>query len=257
VRLHVHEWGDPGAPPLVCLHGVTAHGARFRRLADDRLGARFRVLAPDLRGHGRSDWEPPWRLETYVADVLETLDALGVGSAAFMGHSFGGRLILELAAAAPERVERAVLLDPAINVLPHIALDSAEDQRSDRVFDSMEAAVDDRIASDPGNPRDFVEEDFREHYIEGRDGKWRPRYSQSCVIALYGELATQPPAPATLRVPTLLVYAPAYGLVRQEQLDAYGAALGGDLTVVPVPGRHMVIWDAYAETADAVDTFLR
>jgi lipase len=242
--------GRPGGP-------AARLPARFRRLAEDRLGSRFRVLAPDLRGHGRSDWEPPWRLETYVADLLETLDELGVGGAAFMGHSFGGRLIVELAAAAPERVERAVLLDPALNVLPHVALDSAEDQRRDRAYDSLAAAVDDRIASDPGNPREFVEEDFREHYAEGRDGTWRPRYSQSCVIALYGELATQPPAASTLRVPTLLVYAPAYGLVRQEHLDAYGAALGNDLTVVAVPGRHMVIWDAYAQTADAVDEFLR
>jgi lipase len=252
MRLHVHEWGDPVAPALVCLHGVTAHGTRFRRLAEDRLASRFHVLAPDLRGHGRSDWEPPWRLETYVADVEETLDDLGVETAVFMGHSFGGRLILELAACAPTRVERAILLDPAINVLPHVALDSAEDQRRDRVYDSLDAAVDERVAGDPDSPRELVLEDFREHYVEGRDGKWRPRYSQACVVALYSELATEPPDPATLRVPTLLVYAPAYGLVRDDQLAAYGAAS----TVVAVPGRHMVMWDAYRQTADAIDAFL-
>jgi lipase len=256
MRLNVHEWGDPAAPPLVCLHGVTAHGARFRRLADDRLASRFRVIAPDLRGHGRSGWEPPWRYEDYVADLVETLDGLGVERAPFVGHSFGGRLILELAAREPARVERAVLLDPAIQVLPHVALDSAEDQRRDRVYDSLEAAVDDRLAADPGNPRELVEEDFREHYAEGRDGRFRPRYSQSCVIALYGEMATEPPPPGTLGVPALLVYAPAYGLVREAQIAAYAEALGDDFTVVPVPGRHMVIWDAYEQTADAIDAFL-
>src|SRR5436309_7970401 len=122
MRLHVHEWGDRDAPPLVALHGVTAHGRRFQRLADERLASRFRVIAPDLRGHGRSDWEPPWTFETHVADIVETLDALGVDQADIVGHSFGGRLVLELAAAHPTRVRRAVLLDPAIRVLPHVAL---------------------------------------------------------------------------------------------------------------------------------------
>ena len=62
MELNLHEWGDPSAPPVVCLHGVNAHGRRFRRLAEERLAGRFRVLAPDLRGHGNSGWEPPWTL---------------------------------------------------------------------------------------------------------------------------------------------------------------------------------------------------
>src|SRR5437773_2152002 len=41
MQLHVHEWGDAGAPALVCLHGVSAHGRRFRRLAEERLASGF------------------------------------------------------------------------------------------------------------------------------------------------------------------------------------------------------------------------
>ena len=78
MRLHVHEWGDADAPALICLHGVSAHGRRFRRLAEERLAKRFRVLAPDLRGHGRSGYEPPWNIATHLADVLETVDEIGV-----------------------------------------------------------------------------------------------------------------------------------------------------------------------------------
>src|ERR671929_544430 len=102
--LHLHEWGEPAAPPLVCLHGITAHGRRFRRLAEERLARRFRVLAPDLRGHGFSDWEPPWTIAAHAADVLETVEAAGVERAAWVGHSFGGRPVLELAALAPGRI---------------------------------------------------------------------------------------------------------------------------------------------------------
>ena len=106
MRLHLHEWGCADAPPVVCLHGVTSHGARFAHLAERLSG--FRVLAPDLRGHGRSGWEPPWRLETHVEDVLETAAAVRVDTAAWIGHSFGGRVLLELAARCPECIERVV-----------------------------------------------------------------------------------------------------------------------------------------------------
>src|SRR4029079_4137495 len=107
MELNVHEWGDPAAPAVVCLHGLNAHGRRFRRLAEDRLADRFRVLAPDLRGHGYSDWEPPGTSARHPDDVLKTVDAAGVARAAWLGHSFGGRLILELAARDPDRIERA------------------------------------------------------------------------------------------------------------------------------------------------------
>ncbi len=125
MRLHVHEWGDRGSPTLVCLHGVTTHGRRFRKLAEERWADRFHVLAPDLRGHGESGYEPPWDIETHVADLIETVGEAGT----WVGHSFGGRLVLEVAKRQPELVARAVLLDPAIQILPHVGFDFAEEAR--------------------------------------------------------------------------------------------------------------------------------
>src|SRR6478609_4985161 len=115
--LSVYEWGDP----LVCLHGVTGYAGVYQRLAQERWRKR-RVLAFDLRGHGRSGWEPPWTFATHVADLTETATALGLSAADWVGHSFGGRLVLELASAQPQLVRRAGLLDPAIQVLPQVAL---------------------------------------------------------------------------------------------------------------------------------------
>jgi lipase len=254
--LHVHEWGERDAPPLVCLHGVTGHGRRFRRLAEERLAERFRVLAPDLRGHGRSDWEPPWTLRANLADVVETLAAAGVERATWLGHSYGGRLILELTALEPDRIERTVLLDPAIDLLPHVGFNMAEDHRRDRVFGSVDEAIDARLERSPTNPRHFVEEEAREHLVEDRPGVFRWRYCQSAVVFAYGELCLPAPPPETLRAPTLLVHAEQFGLVREEQLETYRAALGDRLQTVAVPGGHMVIWDAYEEMADAVERFL-
>ncbi len=256
MELHLHEWGDPGAPAVVCLHGVNAHGRRFRRLAEDRLAHRFRVLAPDLRGHGFSDWEPPWTFATHAHDVLETLDAAGVRRAPFVGHSFGGRLILELAVLDPDRLERVALLDPAIQILPHVGLDFAERERADNSYESPEEAIAARLDTGAPTPREFVEEEMQEHLVLHPDGRFRFRYCQSAVVSIYGELCTPPPAPETLRVDTLLLHANEFGLVRDDQIEAYRAALGDRLHVVSVPGGHLVYWDAYAATADAVDRFL-
>jgi lipase len=256
MELNLHEWGDPSAPPVVCLHGVNAHGRRFRRLAEERLADRFRILAPDLRGHGNSGWEPPWTFATHAHDVLETLDAAGVRRTQWVGHSFGGRLVLELAALAPERIERVALLDPAIQLLPHVGFDFAERERLERVFDSFEEAIQARLETGVPTPRDHLEEEMREHLVQHPDGRYRFRYCQSAVVSMYGELTTPPPPPEILRAPTLLLHAGEFGLVREDQIDAYRVALGDLIEIVEVPGGHIVYWDAYEETADAVEQFL-
>ena len=252
MRLHSHEWGDAGAPLLVCLHGVTSHGGRFRRLAEG-LAGRYRVLSLDLRGHGRSEWEPPWSLETHVADVVETV---GGTRATWMGHSYGGRIVVELAARHPELVERAVLLDPALQVLPHVAFDLAELERRDVSFATVDEAVEARY--DSGRvliaPPELLREDEEQHLEEGPDGRLRYRYCKTAVITAWSEMATPPPQPA--RVPTLIVLGAESWLFLDEQVDAYRAALGELVQVVTVPGGHTVMWDALGETSEALDAFL-
>jgi pimeloyl-ACP methyl ester carboxylesterase len=99
VRLNTCSWDHGGGSPIVCVHGVSGHAQSFRKLAEDTLADR-RVLALDLRGHGRSGWEPPWNLETHVADLAETATAHAVERATWIGFSLGGRLVAELAATA-------------------------------------------------------------------------------------------------------------------------------------------------------------
>jgi lipase len=254
MRLHVHEWGDPAAPTLVCLHGITAHGERFARLARERLTQRFRVLAPDLRGHGRSGWEPPWSLEQHLEDLLETVPE---EARLWVGHSFGGRLVLELAARHPERIERGVLLDPALWVPPSYALEQAEDACADRSYASVDEAVDARIAggSIHGAPRELLDEDFRAHLAAGEDGRLRPRFARSAVIAAWGEMSRTPPQHG-LEVPLLVARAVEAEICPPVLLDAYRLTAGELLEAAELPGGHIVMWDALAETADAIERFL-
>jgi lipase len=249
MRLHVHAWGDPDAPPLVCVHGVTAHGERFKRLAEERWSAHRYVIAPDLRGHGRSGYEPPWTFSTHIADLLETLDGLGIGVADWVGHSFGGRLVLELGSRQPERIRRAVLLDPAIQILPHIAETMAELEEAEPLYESADDYADRRQDSPA---RELVLLDAQQACELLPDGRLRRRTHQPAVSSIYRELATAPPPAETLVAPALLVHAPAYGLVREEQLAAYADRV----ETLAVPGMHMVMWDAFDEVADAVERFL-
>ena len=200
--LHAHEWGDPAAPPVLCLHGVRAHGRRYRRLAEERL-TQFRVLAPDLRGHGRSGWEPPWTIEQHVYDLRETLEAAGVERATVIGHSFGGRLTLELTAVG--LAERIVLLDPVVWVPPAIMLERAEQARPDRSFANEDEARAERAELSPLAPSDMIDEEFREYLVRSEDGRLRFRYSQAAVVAALGELSQRPPDWEQLQVPALLV----------------------------------------------------
>jgi lipase len=252
--LRVREFGDADAQGIVCLHGVTSWGGHFEKLAG-RLAPVHRVVAPDLLGHGESAREPPWR----IADHLAHLDAaVGGEERVWLGHSFGGRLAFEQAAAHPGLVDRLVLLDPAILIPPHVALWAAENARPERRYASFAEAIDRRFEESQLHraSRDLLERELRSHLVEDEDGWWRYRYSQAAVVAAYGEMASSPPPFDVVRVPTLLVLGERSYLPYDHLLESHRDALGDLLEVVTVPGGHTVLWDALDETAAAIARFL-
>jgi len=251
--LHIHTWGEDGAPEVVCLHGVTAWGGHFAGLAD-RLAGTQRILAPDLLGHGNSPREPPWRIEDHLAGIRASI---GVGRRAWLGHSFGARLAFEHAAACPDQVDRLVLLDPAILLPGHVALWAAENGRAERRYASFEEAIDRRYEESQLHraPRALVEAELRGHLEEDADG-WRYRYTQAAVVTAYSEMATRPAPFGSVQVPTLLVLGQDSYLPYDHLLDAHRDAAGDLLEVVTVPGGHTVLWDALDETAKAIARFL-
>lgn len=100
--------------PLVFLHGYGLNAQAYLRLLSRLGGLGFMVIALDAAGHGATPTVPAEStLEGRVDLTLRALDALGVDKAVFLGHSMGGRMIIDLAARAPERVLAAVLLNAA------------------------------------------------------------------------------------------------------------------------------------------------
>jgi pimeloyl-ACP methyl ester carboxylesterase len=115
LRLHLRSWNAaaPGTPALL-LHGWLDHCGSFELLAP-LLAAQGPCHALDLRGHGQSDWVGAggfYHVVEHVADLEGVLDSLRIeGPARLVGHSLGGAVALLYAAARPQRVQHATVID--------------------------------------------------------------------------------------------------------------------------------------------------
>jgi pimeloyl-ACP methyl ester carboxylesterase len=109
VRLHYRDWGDPAAPPVLLLHGNFQHARSWDPVARG-LAARYRVIAPDWRGHGESDWASAYTQELAYGDLEALIASLGLRRFPVVGNSLGGRMGAVYAAHHPEQVECLVML---------------------------------------------------------------------------------------------------------------------------------------------------
>ncbi|CAN7368309.1 alpha/beta hydrolase [Phenylobacterium sp. LjRoot219] len=97
VQLHVRDWGDPGAPPILFLHGWSQHHLCWAKQFTSELSDSFRIMAMDLRGHGQSD--APLEAANYTTgvlwadDVAAVMASLGLAKPLLVGWSYGGLII--------------------------------------------------------------------------------------------------------------------------------------------------------------------
>lgn len=106
------EWGDPAATPVVLLHGLRSYAHTWDPIAE-ALSDSYRLIAPDFRGRGESDWDPAqdYYPDRYVEDVESLVAQLGLARFVLIGHSLGGTVTYAYAARHPDQVVAAVVED--------------------------------------------------------------------------------------------------------------------------------------------------
>ncbi len=192
--------GPPEAPTVVLLHGATVDHHSWDAQAA-RLATRYRVVAPDLRGHGESSSADAFRFEDVVADVLALLDGVDTDAPlALVGLSLGGNIAQEIVYRAPDRVAALVVADATCNTAPRhplaapltVAMLSTMALTGRKRFMQRAAAV------------TSLREDVR-RYLVGANADRSPREVVQILTSLV-EDALHPDPDYRLPVPTLLLH---------------------------------------------------
>ncbi|MBZ4420607.1 alpha/beta fold hydrolase [Myxococcus sp. RHSTA-1-4] len=221
--------------PLVLLHGFTGAGSDWKHVFDlDSLAERYRLIVPDLRGHGGSNNpSDAFTVRQCATDVLALLDQLGIERFRAIGMSLGGNTLLHIATRAPARVERMVVVSsppyyPA--QARRIMATLTEESRTEAEWAEMRAR------------HSLGDEQIRALWRHGRG------FADS-----YDDMNFTPPLLSTISAPTLIVYGDHDPLYPVELgLELYRSIPRSQLWVVPGGGHGPIFLehrDAFARTA--------
>ena len=108
--------------PLLILHGWDSSSDSWIRVQEILSKKGFKVICPDFPGFGKSKTPPEiWRLDDYLNWLVEFINFLNLEKFYLLGHSFGGRIAIKLAAQYPEKIEKLILCDPAgLRIKPNL-----------------------------------------------------------------------------------------------------------------------------------------
>src|ERR1700724_2151740 len=112
LRLHYVDWGNPGAPPLLLVHGGRDHCRNWDWVAA-ALRRDWHILAPDLRGHGdsQSSSDGNYTLAAFIYDLAQLIHQQELAPVTIIGHSLGGNIALRYSGIYPDNVRRLVAIE--------------------------------------------------------------------------------------------------------------------------------------------------
>lgn len=245
--------GEPGAPPLLLLHGT--FWSRVWQPVLDRLGQVRACVALDLPGFGRSEGELDEGSATAPAlagTVLRAADALGLGAFDLAAHDIGGALAQHLVVHAPERVRSLVLMNAVL-------LDSWPVPAVARFRDPQVRAattVEDLLAARAESTRKAVARELSDAEVEDYVSPWRDERRVRSWMAMAAAAEARytldlVPGLVERAVPTRLVWGRDDAFQKLEFARRY-VELVPNCDLVEVPGRHIPTEDAPEQVADAI-----
>lgn len=172
-RLHLLDWGTPGHPPILFLHGG-ALSARTWDVVCLGLRGEYHCVALDQRGHGDSEWSPimDYAPEAHGRDIDGVLDALGFDRVVLVGQSMGGLNSFVYTGQHPERVAALVLIDVGPDIRMAGAQRIGQFVASTAELDSIDAFVEQALAFNPLRDRRLLTWSVRNNVRQLPNGKF-------------------------------------------------------------------------------------
>ncbi|HEX7036048.1 MAG TPA: alpha/beta hydrolase [Pseudomonadales bacterium] len=251
-RFHFLEWGEPGRPAVLLLHGgnQSAHSWDLVSLA---LSGEFHVLALDQRGHGDSEWSrgAHYGIDEMMQDAAAFIAAAGPERPVVVGHSMGGMVALTLAHRQPQTLEGLVVVDVGPEVSEQGTRMIRDFVGRNVEFDDLEEFLDRVQRYDPYRPRAHIERTVKYNLLRRADGRYvskndRRRYPPPEQASAPADGARRlPGAPslaelAALDLPTLIVRGGDSNVLEQDAAERFAAALPrAELTVVENCGHNV------------------
>ncbi len=266
INLHYIEYGQ-GDSVIIMLHGLTANAHAFDGLVAKGLDNGHRIISLDMRGRGLS-YEPAFRysVEDHAEDILGLMDGLGLEKVIIAGHSYGGYIGFYLAANYPEKVEKLIVLDAAIEMNPNIIdMLAYAVSRVDKKFTSFA----DYLTAVKAAPYNTFWDDamlsyYRADVKDNDDGSVTPYSNLANITEMSIGLSRIDWADCVTQVkqPTLLINAmDEYTMgepLLPEQKARETVAVMQDVQYVQVDGNHqtMLYGDGAKQIVKAIDKFL-
>ena len=245
-EIHVTEWGEPDAPPVVLWHGLARTGRDFDTLART-LAPLYHVICPDTIGRGLSSWSSnplqDYQIPSYCAHALALMEAYGFERVRWVGSSMGGLIGMALAGteATAGRIERLVLNDVGCRLNP-VAVERIKAYVTTMPeFDSMarfEAFM--RIAYAPfGTLTDTEWRQMAETSVRRKDNGTLVAHYDPAVMAAFADAPAAVvevwPLYDAITCPTLLLRGESSDLLEPEVAEAM-TQRGPRCQLVTIPG---------------------
>jgi pimeloyl-ACP methyl ester carboxylesterase len=172
-RFHFLEWGNPGAPAILLLHGGH-QSAHSWDLVSLHLAQHFHVYALDQRGHGDSEWARDAEYSNHIMalDAEAFLDAMAPRKPVLIGHSMGGRNSMILTKRDPSRLRALVIVDvgPEVSDRGRAAIQGFVQENQE--FDDLDHFVANVRKYDPYRSREHIERTVKYNMLQRADGKF-------------------------------------------------------------------------------------
>jgi len=268
LRLYYRDYAGPSDKvPVLCLPGLTRNGRDFAALAG-WMSKERRVICPDFRGRGRSDYDPEWKNyhpAQYATDTWHLLDELGMEEVALIGTSLGGWMAMLMSYQQAGRIVAAVMNDIGPEVNPEgIARVTAGAGRLDKVATFEDAVAQVKINYDIAFP-DWNDEQWRLYtettYRQDDDGGYDLNFDRNIGHAAREGVSGLTVEPWDLfdslyDVPTLVIHGELSDILT-EDIILKMQQRKPDLQVAVVSNRgHAPLLDE-KEAVDAIATFIQ